>query len=81
MVRDQPMMRSKKIDNIVIIGPDRNVTVQFEQPRTIVVGSTGKYTTIQHAIDAAQDGDVDRGPAGVYQPVGDVRGVPVELHS
>ena len=60
---------SRKIDNVVLIGPDRNVTVQFEQPRTIVVGSTGDYTTIQHAIDAAADGDVIEIQPGLYQPV------------
>ena len=43
------------------------------------MGSTGKYTTIQHAIDAAKDGDVIVIQPGVYQPVG-IAGVPVELH-
>ncbi|HNY81063.1 MAG TPA: hypothetical protein PKO46_22505, partial [Sedimentisphaerales bacterium] len=55
-------------DNIVIIGPDRHVTVEFEQPRTIVVGSAPEYTTIQHAIDAAEEGDVVLLPSGTYSP-------------
>ncbi|MHC4750527.1 MAG: right-handed parallel beta-helix repeat-containing protein [Planctomycetota bacterium] len=45
------------------------VTVEFEQPRTIVVGSDPNYTSIQHAIDAADNGDVVIIPSGTYRSV------------
>jgi hypothetical protein len=61
---------SKRNENVVIMGPDRHVTVAFEQPRTIVVSSKGDYTTIQHAVDAAEDGDVVIVKTGLYQPAG-----------
>ena len=59
---------SKARANFVVMGPDRLVTVEFEQPRTIFVGSDPNYTTIQHAIDAAEEGDVVVIPSGTYQP-------------
>jgi hypothetical protein len=55
-------------NNYVIMWTDRHVTVRFEQPRTLLVGSQGKYTTIQHAIDAAKDGDIVLVPSGTYEP-------------
>ena len=49
---------SKENTNIVIMGRDKTVTVQFDQPRTLVVGSQPEYTSLQHAIDDAYNGDV-----------------------
>ena len=60
---------SKSVNNLVVMGPDRHVTVEFDQPRTIVVGSAPEYTSVQHAIDAAGEGDVVVVPAGTYAPV------------
>ncbi|MCP4641208.1 MAG: hypothetical protein GY851_12275, partial [bacterium] len=48
---------SSKTENLVVIGADQHVTVAFDQPKTIVVGSHPGATTIQHAIDLAEDGD------------------------
>ncbi|MGD8499622.1 MAG: right-handed parallel beta-helix repeat-containing protein, partial [Phycisphaerales bacterium] len=61
---------SKTLTNVVVMGPDRHVTVEFDQPKTIVVGSDPNYTSIQHAIDAAGDGDVVIVPTGTYTSVG-----------
>jgi predicted outer membrane repeat protein len=59
---------SKVMDNLVVIGPDRHVTVEFEQPRTLYVGSgPGEYLSIQRAIDAAEDGDVVLLQPGIYR--------------
>ena len=59
---------SNKTDNVVIIGSDQRVTVEFEQPQTIVVGSAPEYTTIQHAIDAAEDGGAIRVDDSAWTP-------------
>ena len=59
---------SWETDNFVVMGPDRHVTVEFDQPRTIYVGSDPNYTTIQHAIDQAEEGDVVVVLPGTYQP-------------
>ncbi|GAI32813.1 unnamed protein product, partial [marine sediment metagenome] len=42
--------------------------LQFNQQRVIRVGSDPNYTTIQHAIDEAEDGDVVILPTGSYHP-------------
>ncbi|MHC4497521.1 MAG: right-handed parallel beta-helix repeat-containing protein [Planctomycetota bacterium] len=55
--------------NVVVMGPDRYVTIEFDQPRTIVVGSDPNYTSIQHAVDAAENGDVVIIPTGTYTSV------------
>ncbi len=57
---------SRTKTNYVIMGPDRHVTVEFDQPRTIVVGSEGDYISIMHAIDDANDGDIIIIPPGEY---------------
>jgi hypothetical protein len=59
---------SRSVRNLVVMGPDRHVTLEFDQPHTYVVGDDPNYTTIQHAIDAAVDGDVVVIPAGSYTP-------------
>ncbi|MHC4543549.1 MAG: right-handed parallel beta-helix repeat-containing protein, partial [Planctomycetota bacterium] len=57
---------ASKGNTTVVMWSDKDVTVRFDQPRTIVVGSDPNYTTIQHAIDAASDGDVVIIPTGTY---------------
>ena len=57
---------SKSFDNMVIMLEDTDVTVEFDQPRTIYVGQDPNYTTIQHAIDDAVDGDTVVVPSGTY---------------
>ena len=59
---------SKSTNNLVIMGPDRHVTVEFEQPRTIFVSADPGTTTIQHAIDQAEEGDVIVVKPGSYEP-------------
>jgi len=60
---------SKVLVNFVLMDSDKNITIEFEQPRTLEVGSKiGQYTTFQHAIDAADDGDTVLIPTGVYDP-------------
>ena len=55
-------------ENIVIMGVDQVISIGFEQPRVITVSSTGDYKTIQHAIDAALDGDTVIVSQGIYRP-------------
>jgi len=59
---------SKPLTNVVVMKTDRHVTIAFEQTRTIVVGSDTDYTSIQHAIDDANDGDVIIVETGEYYP-------------
>jgi chitodextrinase len=59
---------SKELENVVIASPGKEVTITFEQPRTLLVGSDPNYTTIQHTIDDANDGDIVIIPVGVYTP-------------
>ncbi|MHC4500217.1 MAG: InlB B-repeat-containing protein, partial [Planctomycetota bacterium] len=59
---------SRAKTNTVVMLSDKDVTVQFDQPRTIVVGSDPNYTTIQRAIDEAADGDIVMLPTGTYTP-------------
>ncbi|MHC4645954.1 MAG: right-handed parallel beta-helix repeat-containing protein, partial [Planctomycetota bacterium] len=54
--------------NVVLMIADQQVTVRFDQLRTIVVGSDPNYTSIQHAIDDANDGDIVLLPTGRYTP-------------
>jgi hypothetical protein len=54
--------------NILVMLWDNDVTVRFNQPRTIVVSSDPNYTTIQRAIDEAVDGDIVIVKSGTYQP-------------
>jgi len=49
--------------NTVIMDGAKEVTVRFRQPR---VFSAETYQSIQHAIDAAEDGDIVRVPDGTY---------------
>jgi hypothetical protein len=55
-------------DNYVLMWADANVTVAFDLPRTIIVGSHPEYGTIQRAIDEAKAGDVVVLPRGTYLP-------------
>jgi len=59
---------STSLTNVVLMETDKHVAVAFEQTRTIVVGSDTDYTSIQRAIDDANDGDVVIVKTGVYYP-------------
>jgi len=63
---------SKELTNVVIATYHKTIEVRFEQPRTLFVGTvTGDeahYTSIQHAIDDAVDGDVVIILPGEYIP-------------
>ncbi|UCG59514.1 MAG: right-handed parallel beta-helix repeat-containing protein [Phycisphaerales bacterium] len=59
---------SRRLDNAVIMGSDRHITIEFEQPRTILLGSDPNYTSMQHVIDEAADGDVIMLETGEYRP-------------
>ncbi|RKY10959.1 MAG: hypothetical protein DRP65_05565, partial [Planctomycetota bacterium] len=63
---------SKSNINYVVMGSDKTITLQFEQPRTLVVGHVindeTHYTSIQHAIDDAVDGDIIIIQTGEYRP-------------
>jgi len=52
----------------LVLWSDRDVTVEFEQPRVIKLGTDPNYTTIMRAIDEAVDGDVVMLPTGVMSP-------------
>jgi M6 family metalloprotease-like protein len=58
---------SKSLTNTVIMGSDRTIIVRMEQPRTLTVGSQAQYTSIQAAIDDAEEGDVVLIEPGEYQ--------------
>ena len=58
----------KDPNNLVVMLGDRDVTVEFDQPRTIFVVSDSDYTSIQRAIDEAVDGDIVFLPTGTYDP-------------
>ena len=64
--------QSKELTNVVIVTYQKTIEVRFEQPRTLFVGTvTGDeahYTSIQHAIDDAVDGDVVIILPGEYIP-------------
>jgi hypothetical protein len=45
---------------------DKTVTVEFSTPRTLYVGGSSKYTTIQAAIEASRSGDIVSVESGVY---------------
>ncbi|MHC4618094.1 MAG: right-handed parallel beta-helix repeat-containing protein [Planctomycetota bacterium] len=59
---------SKAVINTSIMLGDRHVRVEFGQPRFLVVSSQGPYTTIQHAVDDADDGDIVFLESGTYTP-------------
>ena len=60
---------SKQLTNTVIMGTtDRTIVIQMEVPRTLTVGSLAQYTSIQAAIDDAEEGDVVIIQPGRYQP-------------
>jgi hypothetical protein len=59
---------SKNLTNTAIMGTDRTITIQLEQPHVLTVGSNSKYTSIQAAIDDADEGDVVQIEPGLYQP-------------
>ncbi len=63
---------SQSLTNIVLMDSDKQITVQFKQPRVLVVGSRPEYTDIQGTIDAAEDGDVVMLMPGLYQPPEDL---------
>jgi hypothetical protein len=55
---------SRDPNNTVTINSDRTVTVEFEQPATINV--PGDYSSIQQALDAAEEGDTILIAPGTY---------------
>jgi hypothetical protein len=61
---------STSTTNIVIMNSDKNVGVEFDQPRTLYVAvggsEEGYYSTIQAAVAAAEDGDTIVVYPGVY---------------
>ena len=59
---------SKQITNVVIMDASKHVTVQYDQPRVLVVGSTPRYTDIQRTIMDAVDGDIVMVKPGQYNP-------------
>ncbi len=59
---------SHSVKNLVVLWSDRAVVVEFDQPRTITVGSNPIYGTIQKAIDAAVEGDTVLVPTGTFAP-------------
>lgn len=56
-------------NNLVIMGMDKDIVVQFDQPRLLIVGSQSEFTSIQQAVDAAKDGDIVMIQSGQYPAV------------
>ncbi|GAG28584.1 unnamed protein product, partial [marine sediment metagenome] len=53
--------------NMVVIGPDRYVAVEFELPNTYEVGHDGDFSNIQEAVNFAKDGDIIIVDGGTWQ--------------
>ncbi|NLH17759.1 MAG: hypothetical protein GX455_14370, partial [Phycisphaerae bacterium] len=63
---------SESLTNVVLMDQSKQITVQFKQPRVLVVGSKPEYTDIQGTIDDAEDGDVVMLMPGLHQPPEDL---------
>jgi hypothetical protein len=73
------------LTNTVTMDSDKTVTVEFGQPRVIVVGSEPNFVTIQQAIDSSNDGDTIIVNEGTYTGPGnrdiDFRGKAITVQS
>ncbi|MBE0536993.1 MAG: choice-of-anchor L domain-containing protein [Phycisphaerae bacterium] len=58
--------RSRETTNLVVMDRDKDIIVYLDQPRILIVGSKPGYTSIQHAIDDALDGDIVQLQPGEY---------------
>jgi len=78
---------STETNNIVIMDSDKTITVQFEQPKTLIVtvgGGVGYYSNIQAAVHDAADGDtIVVYPGTYYGGYGEMIGIDrdVEIRS